>query len=77
MKCQICKINESEKNNIVCSDRCNIIRLTIIKLSNKYTPTNGCKNCWGDLRQGCSEKCKEEFKKLAQFISDLYFIVNI
>ena len=76
MKCQICKIKETS-NSIVCSDRCNEIRLTIIKLSNTYTPTNGCKNCWGELRQGCSEECKKEFKKAAEFISELYSIVNI
>ncbi len=76
MKCQICKINETN-NSIVCSDRCNEIRLLIIKLSNKYTPTNGCENCWGDLRQGCSEKCKQEGKKSAEFISEMYSIVRI
>ena len=77
MKCQICRINESEENKMVCSDRCNKIRLEIIRLSDKYTPTNGCNNCWGDLRQGCTEECKAEFKKSAQFISELYSLIRI
>ena len=33
----------------------------INKLKHKYTPTNGCDNCWCDLHQGCSEKCKEKW----------------
>jgi len=76
MKCQVCKINEAEPNSIVCGDRCNNARLEIIRLSNKYTPTNGCDNCWGDLGQGCTDKCKEEFHKSSEFVGELYRLVR-
>ena len=77
MKCQVCKIKEAENNSIVCSEKCNQIRLKIIELSNKYTPTNGCDNCLGDLYQGCTDKCKNEFKLSSKFIKDLYSIVRL
>ena len=76
MKCQVCKINEAEPNSIVCGDRCNNARLEIIRLTNKCTPTNGCANCWGDLHQGCTEKCKDEFKKSGEFVGELYSLVR-
>lgn len=77
MKCQVCKINEAEPNSIVCGDRCNKTRLEIIRLSDKYTPTNGCDNCWGDLYQGCTEKCKEEVRIAHKFVNELYSLVRI
>jgi len=76
MKCQVCKTNEAKPNSIVCGDRCNNARLEIIRLSSKYTPTNGCENCWGDLGQGCTKKCKEEFKKSDEFVAELYSLVR-
>ena len=76
MKCQVCKIKEAEPNSIVCSDKCNNLRLSIMRLQNKYTPTHGCDNCWGDLHQGCTEKCKEEFKQSREFGSELWQIVK-
>ena len=76
MKCQVCKINEAAPNSIVCGDRCKEVRLKIIRLSNKYTPTNGCDNCWGDLHQGCTEKCKEEGRIAHEFVCELYFFVR-
>ena len=76
MKCQVCKINEAEPNSIVCGDKCNNARLEIIRLTNKYTPTNGCENCRGDLRQGCTEKCKDEIKKSREFGIELYSLVR-
>lgn len=76
MKCQVCKINETEPNSIVCGEICNKARLEIIRLSNKYTPTNGCDNCRGDLHQGCTEKCKDEFKKAHEFVGELYSLVR-
>jgi len=74
MKCYICN-KKSRKDSIVCSDSCNRIRLLIIQLSNKYTPTNGCDNCWGDLGQGCTIDCKQEFKKSSEFIKDMHKLV--
>ena len=76
MKCQVCKIKESELNSIVCGDKCNNARLEIIRLSNKYTPINGCDNCWGDLGQGCTNKCKDKFKKSSDFVNELYNLVR-
>jgi hypothetical protein len=77
MKCQVCNTKEAERNSIVCGEICNQIRLKIIKLSNKYTPTNGCNNCLGDLGCGCSEQCKEEFKKSGEFVKELYNLVRL
>ncbi|MEK6861677.1 MAG: hypothetical protein AABY07_06930, partial [Nanoarchaeota archaeon] len=77
MKCEVCKINETEKNSIVCSARCNKLRLDIIRLANKYTPTNGCENCWEDLGQGCTEKCKDEFKKAGEFVGKLNQLARV
>ena len=48
----------------------------IIRLTNKYTPTNGCDNCWGDLHQGCTEKCKVEGKLAHEFVVELYSLVR-
>ena len=76
MKCKICK-KEAINNSVVCSAKCNEIRLKIIKLINKYTPTNGCENCWGDLMIGCTDKCKNEFKLAHEFANDIYFIVRL
>lgn len=76
MKCPICEIKETEPNSIVCSDTCNQKRLTIIRLIDKYTPTNGCDNCWGDLGQGCNKKCKEEFKDAHKFVKELYSLAR-
>jgi len=77
MKCQVCKINERKKNSVICSDKCDVIRLDIIRLANKYTPTVGCENCWGDLGQGCTEKCKDEFKKSNEFVGEIYRLVRV
>ena len=77
MKCQVCKINESEKNSVICSTRCEKIRLDIISLVGEYTPTNGCENCWGDLGQGCTEKCKNEFKKASDFAGKLNQLIMV
>jgi hypothetical protein len=75
--CAVCRSRSAEKNSIVCSDKCNEIRLRIIKLTSKYTPTNGCDNCWGDLHQGCTNKCKEEFKVAGEFVKELYELVRV
>lgn len=77
MICQVCQIRKAEPNSVVCSERCNSKRLEIIRLSNKYTPTNGCENCWGDLGGSCTEKCKEEFEKSREFITELYSLIRL
>lgn len=75
MKCNICD-KSANKNSIVCSDECNDIRLLIISMSFEYVPTNGCDNCWGDLRQGCTLKCREESKRAAKFTRQLRSLIK-
>ena len=77
MKCQVCKKQEAKANSIICSDLCNEIRLMINRLSDKYTPTPGCKNCHSDLMNGCTKKCQSEFELAHEFIKDLYLLIRI
>lgn len=78
MKCEICNIEiPKEKNSVVCSDKCQEIRLLIFKIGDKYFPTNGCDNCWGDLHQGCSEQCRKEFRESLKFGQDLWSIIHL
>jgi len=78
MKCEICNIEISrEKNSVVCSEKCEAVRLKLFELGNKYFPTNGCDNCWGDLHSGCSEQCQKERKESMKFGTDLWSIINI
>lgn len=77
LKCEICQ-KPAAKNLVICSDnRCAEIRKKIFELKDKYTPTNGCVNCWGDLHSGCSEQCKREFSKSLEFGKDLWSIIRI
>ena len=76
MKCEVCK-KEAMKNSIVCSDHCAEIRLKIIELDNKYFPTNGCDNCWGDLHNGCSQRCRNEFSQSLKFGRDLWDLTRL
>lgn len=76
MKCQICD-NEAAEGSIVCSSNCNKIRLQIISMSDKYTHTSGCDNCWGDLNQGCTVECKDERKRSREFVIELYSLVGL
>ncbi len=77
MKCMVCKIRESEKNSIVCSDSCDEIRLAILQLYYKYTPSKGCDNCWGDLGGNCTDECREESRRAHRFINELYKLVRL
>jgi len=76
MKCVVCG-KPALKNSIVCSDHCQRVRLRLFKLGDKYFPTNGCENCWGDLHQGCTDECKEEFRKSGEFMGDLWSLVKL
>jgi len=75
-ECVVCG-KPAKKNIIVCSDHCQNIRLKIFELGDKYFPTNGCDNCWGDLHQGCTEQCKKEFKESGEFLGDLWSLTNL
>jgi len=77
MKCTVCKINEAEKGSIVCSENCQNIRLMVLKLTSKYTPTHGCENCLGDLHIGCTDKCRQEFQDLGEFVKELYLLIEL
>ena len=76
MKCEVCG-KPALKNKVICSELCQKIRLRIYKLGDKYAPTHGCDNCWGDLHQGCTEQCKKEFKKLGEISEDLWSLVYL
>ncbi len=76
MKCQVCP-NASQENSVVCSDKCQEIRLQVFKIGDKYAPTHGCANCWGDLHEGCTTKCKEEFRVGGELGSDLWGLVHL
>lgn len=78
MKCEICKKELSqEKNSVVCSDKCSAVRKRILEIGDKYFPTHGCDNCWGDLHQGCTEQCKREFREAGEFFGDLWSIIQL
>ena len=74
--CDVCN-NKSTENSVVCSDACQEIRLKMFKIGDKYAPTHGCDNCWGDLHQGCSSKCKEEFRLGRELSTDLWELVHL
>ena len=76
MKCQICKTKESLPNSIVCSNRCAEIRKYYIRLSEVVTPTNGCDNCHGDLHQGCTVACKQEYELSNKFMTELITLIR-
>ena len=76
MKCQVCKINPAEHNSIVCSGDCDEIRLKIIGMLTKYTPTNGCVNCRGDLHIKCTAECKAEFFRANALCNELYALAR-
>jgi hypothetical protein len=78
MECEVCKKElEKEKNSVVCSEHCKAVRQFIFDLNNKYFPTHGCDNCWGDLHSGCTEQCKKEFRESLEFGTDLWKLARI
>lgn len=77
MKCEVCQKKEAMKNVVICSEKCGEIRLAVYELLKKYTPTNGCDNCWGDLHQGCSEQCNREFRESRAFGTDIWKLVRL
>ena len=50
-----------------------LLKLTSVKIANKYAQANGCDNCWGDLHQGCTAECTASMKKWGQCIEDIEF----
>ena len=76
MECEVCR-KEARKNEIVCSEQCQAVRLKFMELDDKYFPTSGCENCRGDLHQGCSEKCKQESRDSYGFNQDLWSLIRI
>lgn len=65
------------QNSIVCSERCQQVRLRKLELNEKYYPTNGCDNCWGDLGGSCTLECREEFRKAHEFSKDLWSLIRV
>jgi len=78
MKCEICHEEiQDRKNSVVCSEKCNQIRLKVYEIIQKHKPTNGCDNCWGDLHQGCTEQCKKEGKEAFELAQDIWKLVRL
>lgn len=75
MKCIICG-KEALPNLVICSDHCDKIMSKMYEISNKYFPTNGCENCWGDLHKKCTEQCLKESKEHFNFLSDLWQLIH-
>lgn len=76
--CEVCNTPvPRSKNSVVCSERCKEIRSKAFDIVNKYSPTNGCDNCWGDLYQGCTDKCKEEFRISGEHTQDLWELIRL
>jgi len=76
IKCEICG-KTPMKNSVICSEKCKAVRLRIMEIGNKYFPTYGCDNCWGDLHEGCTEQCKKEFRESGEFGKDLWSIIRL
>ena len=76
IKCGVCG-KPALKNSVICSERCKKIRLKLFELGDKYFPTHGCENCWGDLHQGCTEQCRREFRESLKFGQDLWSLVKL
>jgi len=76
MRCQICN-KKARENKVICSDHCQEVRLMTHKLVDKYFPTKGCENCWGDLGGRCSEQCQKEFREMGKFATDLWALVHL
>jgi len=49
----------------------------LLDLGNKYFPTHGCDNCWGDLHVGCTEQCQKEFREHGEFMMDLWSLIRL
>ena len=75
-KCGVCK-RKAKENLVVCSDECQKVRLEMSRLSEKYSPTKGCENCWGDLHQGCTRRCKKEFRESRKLYEDMRSLVEL
>ena len=76
IKCEVCN-KPALKNKVICSDHCAKIRLKLFELDDKYFPTHGCDNCLGDLREGCTDRCRREFEESRKFGKDLWSLVNL
>ena len=74
MKCEICK-KPAKKNLVIC--KCEKIRAKMFELSERYAPTNGCDNCWGDLGGKCSDKCRQEFKEYGEFWRNMWSLIHL
>ena len=78
MKCEVCR-KEAIENKVICSEHCQKVRLMIFELIDKYFPSHGCDNCWGDLHGKCSDQCNKEFREGHKFAVDLWnlvFLIN-
>lgn len=77
MTCSLCKKQMARDGSAYCSDTCHEIAKKIIRLTDKYTPTNGCDNCWGDLGGDCTDECKCQFKLAGEFSAELHELIKL
>jgi len=74
--CDVCN-QERAKNLVICnSEKCSLARLLAYHIDQKYFPTRGCDNCWGDLGRDCDETCRQEFRDSLKFGQDLWVLVH-
>ena len=74
MNCVACG-KETRQDMLVCSEQCEAVRYKVLELADTYCPTKGCENCWGDLHQGCSVRCRHDFEDYAQFVKQLWALL--
>ena len=75
-RCEVCN-KTAKRNSVVCSEKCQRVRLHLHNMINEYFPTHGCSNCWGDLGTGCTEQCKKETSQAYRFSRDLWYLIAI
>lgn len=74
--CDVCD-KERAENRVICdSEKCSVARLLAYAIDDKYFPTRGCDNCWGDLGRGCEDRCRDEHRASLKFGQDLWVLVH-
>jgi len=76
INCEVCG-KPALKNVVICSKRCEKVRLYVYKLIDKYFPLHGCSNCWEDLGGRCTDECRKEFQAGREFADDIWSLVKM
>ena len=75
-RCEICG-RKAQENSVVCSDKCQEVRLKRHYIIDEYAPTHGCDNCLSDAHVGCTDECRAEFKRGHQLSNDLWELIGL